>query len=130
MPKHSFIIAVAMFGLGAGIAQAAPAKCVAMHKELTAMGEKLQLIPAQQAELASAFDQHDAERASAEADLSNLELNISVERSREELVQIHETSLNSANMIRQKLDALNSQALTLSEQYQSKASAFNEACAG
>lgn len=113
--------------LASGTAMAAPANCVAMHKDLNTMGKQLQSYVNQQTDLAAQITALDETRVAAEQDLSMVGMDASIDPADVLNEKITE-SRTSATEKRVELDALNTKLLTLNDKYNASVAEFNKSC--
>ena len=111
-----------------GVANASPAKCSSMYKELVSLQERAVAIQTSQAEQEEIFRIHDDARANARGELQNLSMNISSDFSREELEGMIAEHHEKAEAAKSTLNALNAEALEVSPAYKQKAESFNTEC--
>ena len=113
----------------AGAANAAPAKCIGMNKELNALGGKIQTLQVQQADIKARGDAEAIARAEAEEALNEVRSGFAgkpVAELEAELVALEE----QLTQTKVELDALNAEIGELGGAFHTKRAAFNKICAG
>lgn len=112
-----------------GAANAAPAKCVGMNKELSALGAKIQKLQVRQAETKARGDAEAIARAEAEEALNEVKSGFAgrpVADLEAELVALE----GGLAQTKAELDALNVEIGEQGGAFQSKRAAFNKICVG